>query len=109
MPKESRANSHKRPVGELSLPLLNRLNSRLVDDHFVIPSLDKPASEMLELFAGLNEEVVARRNLDGDSLSGVACPDVQAGVAGTAMNGKEVEICMEAGEDGVLFAVLFQV
>lgn len=53
----------------------------------------------------MHEQVVAGRDLDGDALTGVAGPYMQAGVAGTAVDGEEVEVGVEAGEDGVFAAV----
>ena len=73
------------------------------------PRLDQAAGDVLELLAGLHEEIVARRDLDGDAAARVARPHVQARVARAAVDGEEVEVRVEAGQDGVLFAVLCQV
>lgn len=64
---------------------------------------------MLELLPRLDEEVVAGGDLDGDAAARVAGPDVEARVAGAAVDGEEVEVGVEAGEDGVVLAVLFEV
>ena len=75
----------------------------------MVAGLDEPTGNVLDLLAGLYEEVVALGNLDGDAVAGVAGPDVEAGVAGAAVDGEEVEVSVEAGEDGVLLAVLFEI
>lgn len=75
----------------------------------MITSLNKTASKMLELFAGLNEKVVSWWDADWNALAGVARPNVKAWVAGTTMNGEEVEIGVEACENGVFLTVLDEV
>lgn len=72
-------------------------------------SLDQPAGDVLELFSGLDEQVVALGDLDSDALSCIACPDVQPGITRAAVDGEEVEVGVEASQYGVLFAVLLQV
>lgn len=72
-------------------------------------SFDETTSDVLNLLACLDKEVVSWWDLDGNTVSGVACPDVKTRVAGAAMDSEEVKICMKAGQDGVLFAVLDQV
>ena len=109
MPEEGRRDAHQRAVGQRLPALLDGLDRALVDDHLVEAGLDQPARDVLELLAGLHQQVVARRDLDGDALAGVARPDVQARVARAAVDGQEVQVRVEAGEDGVLLAVLDQV
>lgn len=109
MPEEGGRDADKRAVGELLLALLDDLDGALVDNDLVEARLDQAARDVLELLAGLHKQVVAGRNLDGDALAGVAGPDVQTGVARAAVDGEEVEVGVEAGEDGVLLAVLFEV
>jgi hypothetical protein len=75
----------------------------------VVTGLDETARDVLELLARLDQQVVTLGDLDGDSLACVARPDVQAGIARAAVNGQEVEIGVEAGEDGVLLAVLGEI
>ena len=58
--------------------------------------LDQPAGDVLELLAGLDEQVVALGDLDGNTFSCIAGPDVQAGIARAAVDGEEVEIGVEA-------------
>lgn len=73
-------------------------------------SLDQPTRKVLKLLSSLNEEISPRRReLNGYPLPCVARPDVQAGVAGAAMDGEEVEVGVEAGEDRVFLAVLGEV
>ena len=50
---------------------------------------------MFQLFASLDKKVVALRDLNWDTLSGVAGPDVQARIPRAAVNGEEVEVGME--------------
>lgn len=64
---------------------------------------------MLQLLPGLDEQVVARRDLDRNALSGVSCPDVETGIARAAMDSQEIEVRMESGQNGVLFAIFDQV
>lgn len=109
MPKQRARDPHQRPLGELDLAPLNGLNSALVDDDLVVSRLDEPAGDVLNLLAGLDEEVVALGDLDGDAGSRVASPDVEAGIARTAVNGEEVEVGVEAGEDGVEGGVFVEV
>lgn len=68
--------------------------------------LDEAAGQVLELLTGLDEEVVAGWDLDGEASAGVSGPDIEARVAGAAVNGEEVEVGVETGKNGVLFAVL---
>ena len=109
MPEESRADADQWAIGELLLALRDDIDSALVDDHLVEAGLDQTTSDVLELLAGLHQEVVAGRDFDGDALARVAGPDVQTWVARAAVDGEEVEIGVEAGEDGILLAVLFEV
>ena len=75
----------------------------------MVAGLDEPARQVLELLAGLDQQVVALRDLDGNALARVARPDVQARIARAAVDGQEVEVRVEAREDGVLLAVLLEV
>lgn len=109
MPKQRARDPHQWPIGELDFALLNGLDRALVDDNLVVSRLDEPAGDVLDLLAGLDEEVVALGDLDGDTGAGIACPDVEAGVARAAVDGEEVEIGVEAGEDGVEVGVLVEV
>lgn len=109
MPEEGARDADKRPVGVISLALLDGFDRLLVDRHFVESCLDQAAGCVLELLASLHQQVVARGNLDRDPVASVAGPDVQARVAGSAVNGEKVEVGVEAGEDGVLLAVFYQV
>jgi hypothetical protein len=64
---------------------------------------------VFELLPGLHEQVIALGDLDGDLASRVAGPDVKARIPAAAVDGQEVEIGVEAGEDGVLLAVFLEV
>ncbi len=75
----------------------------------MVAGLDKSARQVLELLAGLDQQVVALRDLDGNALARIARPDVQTRVARAAVNGQEVEVCVEAREDGAPLAVLLEV
>ncbi len=75
----------------------------------MVAGLDEPARQVLELLAGLDQQVVALRDLDGNALARVARPDVQARIARAAVDGQEVEVRVEARENGVLLAVLLEV
>lgn len=75
----------------------------------MIAGLDKPTGDVLDLLAGLDEEVVALGDFDGDAVAGVAGPDVEARVPGAAVDGEEVEVGVEASENGVFDAILDEV
>lgn len=72
-------------------------------------SFDETTSDVFDLLARLDEKVVSWWDLDGNTVSGVACPDVKTRIAGASMNGEEVEICVETSQNGVLLTVLDQV
>lgn len=95
MPKQGTRDTNQRSVRVLDLALLNDLYRLLIHDDLVEPGFDEAAGEMLDLLSGLNQEIVARWDLDGDAIAGVACPDVQAWVARAAVDGEEVEISVE--------------
>jgi len=109
MPEEGRRDAHQRPVREPRPPPLDDREGLLVDDDLVVARLDQAAGDVLELLARLDQEVVAGGDLDGDALAGVARPDVQARVARPAVDGEEIEVGVEAGQDGVLLAVLDEI
>jgi hypothetical protein len=64
---------------------------------------------VFQLFASLDKKVVAVRDLDRDTLSGVAGPDVQARIPRAAVNGEEVEVRVETGKNGVFLAIPLEV
>lgn len=70
------------------------------------PRLNQPARDVLQLLAGLHEQVVSGRDLDWDALTCVARPDMQSRVSGAAVDGKEVKVRVEAGKDSVFGSVL---
>lgn len=109
MPKQRARDSHERPIGELDLAFLNGLDGALVDDNFMVSGLDQSTGDVLDLLAGLDEEVVALGDLDGNAGSRVAGPDVEAWVARAAVDGEEVEVGVEAGEDGVEGGVFVEI
>jgi hypothetical protein len=57
----------------------------------------------------LDKKVVAMRDLDRDTLSRVAGPDVQARIPRAAVNGKEVEVRVETSQNGVFLTILLKV
>lgn len=109
VPEEGAADADEGTVREHGLALLDDGQRLLVDHDLMVASLDEASRKVLDLLARLDQEVVALGDLDGDLLARVARPDVQAGVARAAVDGEEVEVCVEAGEDGILLAVLLQV
>jgi hypothetical protein len=54
----------------------------------------------------LHEQIVSGWDLDGDALTRVARPNVQARIARATVDSKEVKICVEAGKDGVFATIL---
>ena len=91
------------------LSLFNGLKSLFVDDYLMKAGFDEAAGDVFDLFSGLDEEIVSRWNLDGDSVAGVSRPDVETWVARTAVDGQEVEICVEASQDGVELGIFVQI
>ena len=75
----------------------------------MVSCFNETTSTVFELFASLDKEIVSLGDLDGKSVSGVAGPDVEAGVAGAAVDGEEVEVGVETGEDGVFLGVFLEV
>lgn len=109
MPKKGARYPNKWSVGELDFPPLDGLDSLVVDCDLMVTGLDETTGDVLNLFASLNEQIVSQWNLDGDPVASVAGPDVKAGVARAAMDGEEVEVGVEAGQDSILLAVLGQI
>jgi hypothetical protein len=89
--------------------MLNHINCLLVHHNFMIPGLYQTAGNVFQLFASLDEKVVALRDLDRYTLSGVAGPDVQARIPRAAVNGEEVEVGVEPSENGVFLAIPLEV
>jgi hypothetical protein len=109
MPKERGRDAYERPVQNICLASLDDVYGLLIDHHLMEPRFDQPAGDVLQLLAGLHEQIVAGRDLDRDALASVARPDVQAWIARTAVDGEKVEVRVEAGENGVFGAVLREV
>ena len=109
VPEQGARDAHERPVGALDLAALDDGEGGLVDDDLVKTGLDETARYVLDLLASLDEQVVPGGDLDGDAGARVAGPNMQARVPRAAVDGEEVEVGVEAGEDGVLGAVLDEV
>ena len=75
----------------------------------MIPSLYKTASNVLQLFASLDKKVVTLRDLDRDTLSGVASPDMQARISRASVNSKKVEVRMEPSKNCVFLPVPLEI
>jgi hypothetical protein len=105
MPEEGRRYPNQRAVRKLNLSTLNHINSLLVYYNFMIPGFYQAAGNIFQLFTGLDKKVVALRDLDRDTLSGVAGPDVQTRIPRAAVNGEKVEVGVEPGENGVFLAI----
>jgi hypothetical protein len=86
------------------------LDSVFIHDDLVEPSLDKPSAQMFQLLTSLHQEITTSRGeLDGNAFAGVASPDVQTRIARPAVDGEEIEVCMESGENSRGFVVLDEV
>lgn len=109
MPEQGAGDSDERAIRELCLPPLHRFERLLIDDDLMEASLDQAAGYVLDLLASLHKEVVARGDLHRNAVASVARPDVKTWEAGTAVNGEEVEICMEPGKDRVLCSILVEI
>ena len=106
VPEEGRRDSDHRPVGRLRRPPLHGIQSLLVDDNLMVAGLDEAPGDMLQLLSRLHEEVVSLGDLDGNPLACITCPDMEAWIPRAAVDGEKVQIGVEAGQDGVLLAVL---
>lgn len=84
-------------------------NSRVVYHYFMVSSANQPTGNVFQLLASLDEEVVAWRHLHWKPLTSVTSPDIESWITRTTVDGQEVEVRMEAGEDGILLAVLDKV
>lgn len=109
VPEQSAGDANLWSVGEFLGSALHGLNGLLVDSDFVEARLDEATGDVLDLLARLDEEVVTWGHAYGNATARVAGPDVEAGVARTAVDGEEVEVSVEAGEDGVFGAVFPEV
>ena len=64
------------------------LQSSVIYNHFVEPGSDEPTRNMLELLAGLYEEIAPRRRkCYRDTLASIASPDIETWISGTSMDG----------------------
>ena len=88
--KKGTTNPHQWPLRILHPPLLHRRQSSVVDDDFVESGFYESPCHMLELLSGLHEEIVPRGDFHGDTMPGVARPDVQAWIPRAAVDGEEV-------------------
>ena len=109
VPEQSAGDANLWSVWKLLGSALHGLNGLLVDGDLMEASLDETTGDVLDLFASLDEEVVSGGHAYGNATASVASPDVEARVAGTAVDGEEVEIGVEAGEDSVFRAVFLEV
>lgn len=76
MPEQRARDANLRPLWIFSLASLHCLDRLFIDYHLVVACLDQAAGNVLDLLAGLHEEVVAGRHAHGDAAAGVAGPDV---------------------------------
>lgn len=74
--------------------------------YFVEISFDEIICDVFDLFVGLDKEVVVGRDFYRNVVVGVMGLDVEVGVVGVVVDGEEIEVGMEVGEDGV-FGVIF--
>lgn len=109
MVEESRRYPHQRSIGHLLLAALHDLERGVVDNDFVKSGLDETAGQVLQLLAGLDQQVLSGRNAHGDFPPRVPCPNVQARVSGATVNGQEVEVGVETCEDAILLAILLEI
>lgn len=73
-------------------------------------SLDKPPSEMLDLLSCLYEKKTSSwRKPDGNALSSIPCPNMEAWVSRTTVNGEAIEIGVKSCQDGILVAVFDEI
>lgn len=89
---------------------LTYFDCSIVHDNLVVASFNKTAAEMLKLFASLDEQVTTGGwKLDRDSFSVVPSPDVEPGVPRAAMDGQEVQICMESSKNSIFIAMFDEI
>lgn len=81
----------------------------VIYNDFMEARFDETTSDMLQLFSSLDEQIIACRNFDGYTFACISCPNMQARVARSPMNGQKIEIGMESSQDGIFLAILDQI
>lgn len=73
-------------------------------------SLDKTPSEMFDLRSCLYEKIASgRRKSNGNALSSIPCPNIEAWVSRATVDSEAVEICVKSCQNGILLAVLCEI
>lgn len=91
-------------------PHTTHLDRGLIHDHFMEASLDKAPGKILDLLSCLHEEIASSLGKsDGNTLSSVPRPNMEAWVSRTTVNGETVEIGMKSCQDGIFLAVLNEI
>jgi hypothetical protein len=86
------------------------VDGRVAHDHLVEASLDKTPSEMLDLLSCLHEKIASGwRKSDGNALSSIPCPDMEAWVSRATVDSEAVEIGMKSCQDGISLAVFSEI
>ena len=81
-----------------------------INHYLVITRLYQAATEMLDLFACLHEQVpTCRGKPHRYALPRIARPDVETRIPRATVDGQEVEIRVEAGKNGVLLTILDEI
>lgn len=95
---------------EITCTRTTHVDGRFAHDHFVEASLDKTPSEMLDLLSRLHEKIASSwRKSDGDALSSIPCPDMEAWVSRATVDSQAVEIGMKSCQDGIFLAVFSEI
>lgn len=95
---------------EVMYPHTTHIDSRFIYDHFMEASLDKASSEILDLLSCLYEKKASSwRKSDGNALSSVPCPNMEAWVSRATVNSETIEIGMESCQNGIFLAVFNEI
>ena len=73
-------------------------------------SLDKTPSEMLDLLSCLYEKITSGWwKPDGNALSSIPCPNMEAWVSRATVDSEAVEIGMKSCQNGIFLAVFSEI
>lgn len=98
-------------IGNLFFEVESDLQRSFVHDNFMKAGFDEPAAKVLQLLASLNKQVASRsrcrrfRKANCNAFARITCPNVETRITGAAVNSEEVQVTVEAGEDGVFVSV----
>lgn len=97
-------------VREAMSPHTTYVYSSVIYDYFMEASLDKPPSKMFDLFSRLYEKIASGGGKSNrNALSSVSCPDMEARVSRTTVDGETIEIGMKSCQNGIFLAIFSEI